>query len=133
APKSTGREDFHLGWLMDSLQYQPVERLPEDVQATLVMLTATSIAHAIQTTELDQGELWLCGGGAYNASLWTSLATLLPDWTLHSTAALGLAPTWVEAAAFAWLAQQRMQQQSGNLPRVTGAQGRRVLGAIYAP
>ena len=38
----------------------------------------------------------------------------------------------VEAAAFAWLAQCTVEGRPGNLPEVTGAKGRRVLGALYA-
>jgi len=37
----------------------------------------------------------------------------------------------VEAIAFAWLAKQTIEQQPGNLPSVTGAKGKRILGAIY--
>ena len=37
----------------------------------------------------------------------------------------------VEAAAFAWLARQTCQRQTASLPKVTGAQGARILGAIY--
>ena len=40
-------------------------------------------------------------------------------------------PDWVEAIAFAWLAKQTLEAKPGNLPAVTGAGGKRVLGAIY--
>jgi len=48
-----------------------------------------------------------------------------------STERLGIHPDWVEAMAFAWLAQRCLKREPGNLPEVTGAQGPRVLGAIY--
>jgi anhydro-N-acetylmuramic acid kinase len=54
----------------------------------------------------------------------------LPGHRIDSTAALGLAPDWVEASAFAWLAMRTLQQQSANLPEVTGAKGPRILGTI---
>lgn len=132
APKSTGREDFHLTWLQQQMAALTTSLQPMDVQATLVRFTAQSVADSIRQTGLTRGELYICGGGAYNQTLWRDLAGLLPNWSLYSTAHLGLAPTWVEAAAFAWLAQQRLQQQAGNLPRVTGALGGRVLGAVYS-
>jgi anhydro-N-acetylmuramic acid kinase len=50
---------------------------------------------------------------------------------LGTTLELGCDPAWVEAAAFAWLAQRTLEGLSGNLPSVTGAAGERVLGAIY--
>ncbi len=131
APKSTGREDFHLFWLQEQLTSLGTKIPDEDVQATLLDLTAVSVSDAIRNTGLTKGELLLCGGGTFNTALWHRLQDLLPDWTLHSTADFGLAPGWVEAAAFAWLARQTMLGLPGNLPAVTGAAGPRILGAIY--
>jgi anhydro-N-acetylmuramic acid kinase len=54
------------------------------------------------------------------------------NWSVQTTSAIGLSPTWVEATAFAWLAMRFVNQQSGNLPTVTGAAGYRVLGTITA-
>lgn len=131
APKSTGREDFHLGWLLKELHELGESLEPMDVQATLLELTARSVATAIELEGLAQGDLVLCGGGAFNDTLWHRLHQLLPRLTLHSSADYGLAPTWVEATAFAWLARQTMHGLAGNLPAVTGAKGPRVLGGIY--
>jgi anhydro-N-acetylmuramic acid kinase len=44
---------------------------------------------------------------------------------------MGIAPTWLEACAFAWLAKQTLAGFSGNLPAVTGAIGQRILGGIF--
>lgn len=129
-PKSTGREDFHLAWLEAELASYD-NRAAADVQATLLELTAQSIADAVIQTRLLNGELWLCGGGAYNQRLWRRLQSLLPHFSLHNTAEIGLAPTWVEASAFAWLARQTMNGLTGNIPAVTGAKGPRILGGIY--
>ena len=131
-PKSTGREDFHLGWLQKQLlDFDSIS--PVDVQTTLQALTAHSVAIAVKHTGLLGGELVLCGGGAFNAALWQKLAVALPEWQLMDSAALGLAPTWVEAAAFAWLAKQRITGGYGSVAAVTGARGGRILGAVYAP
>lgn len=131
APKSTGREDFHLAWLEQELAAIPERIDAEDVQATLLELTAASVASAIQQTKLTPGEVLLCGGGAFNTALWHRLQALLPGWALHSTADFGLAPGWVEAAAFAWLARQTLLGLPGNLAAVTGARGPRILGGVY--
>ena len=48
-----------------------------------------------------------------------------------TTEAIGVDPEWVEAWAFAWLAEQTLAGQPGNVPAVTGATGPRVLGGIY--
>lgn len=133
APKSTGREDFNLEWLRAELDGL-AERLSDaDVQATLLELTADTVAQSIAGLELEPGDLFLCGGGAYNTALWHRLASRLPNWVMASTSALGLAPGWVEATAFAWLARQRVERRPGNLPAVTGAKGERVLGGLYVP
>ena len=140
-PKSTGREDFNLEWLdeqladwRNDLEYDVLEDTPENVQATLLKLTIRAIKKAINRSDLDTGEVYVCGGGAYNSHLLEQLRWRLRkhNWSVQTTAALGLAPTWVEATAFAWLAMRFVQQQSGNLPAVTGAAGYRILGSITA-
>jgi len=127
-PKSTGREYFNSQWLDRHLNGKSLRAI--DVQATLVEVTARSISEAITVLPFVN-EIFICGGGAYNAHLMTRLEALLHPRLLGSTAQLGIAPEWVEAAAFAWLAQQTMQHKPGNEPTVTGAAGYRVLGAIY--
>ena len=56
---------------------------------------------------------------------------MLPGVRIASTEELGIHPDWVEAMAFAWLAQRALKRETGSLPAVTGAKGSRVLGAIY--
>jgi anhydro-N-acetylmuramic acid kinase len=127
-PKSTGRDDFHLEWLMQCLQ---PEHSPVDVQATLLELTAQSIHRDVMAYCPDVQEVYVCGGGAYNRQLMHRLECLLHPIPLRNTDALGIPPMLVEAAAFAWLARQTLAGQPGNLPGVTGARGARILGAIY--
>ena len=95
-------------------------------------LTTRAIKKAIYRSPLDTGEVYVCGGGAYNSTLLEQLRWRLRkhNWSVQTTTALGLAPTWVEATAFAWLAMRFMQDQSANLPAVTGAAGYRVMGTI---
>ena len=128
-PKSTGRDLFHLNWLESHLTSFPALR-PEDIQATLVALTAKTIADAIQTHARACDAVYVCGGGAYNSQLIYSLQSYLSQ-PIRSTDALGISPSHVEALAFAWLAKQFCERQPGNLPSVTGAKGLRILGALY--
>ena len=130
APKSTGRDLFHADWLAGKLAAYP-DALPVDVQATLTQLTAASLAQAILRDGAQADTVYVCGGGAYNASLMAALAKELPGMAVTSTQALGVAPNQVEALAFAWLAWRFTQRKPGNLPAVTGARGLRVLGALY--
>ena len=59
------------------------------------------------------------------------LKNYLGNIQLDTTEALGLHPDWVEACAFAWLARQRLHNQTGNIPGVTGANRAVICGAIY--
>lgn len=131
APKSTGREQFNLIWIQRMLALLDQAPNNTDVQTTLAELTATSIAMAIQSHQLDSAEVYLCGGGSHNRHLQQRIQALLPGYTVATTAALDLHPDWVEAVAFAWLAKQTLDNLPGNMPAVTGASGFRILGAIY--
>lgn len=131
-PKSTGREDFNPAWLDACLQQHPYITKPEDVQATLLAFTARTITD--QINKLAQGtaaEVYLCGGGAYNEALFRCIQGLLPACTVATTAQLGIAPEWIEATAFAWLARQTLNRGSGNLCAVTGARKPVILGGVY--
>ncbi|MCJ0826476.1 anhydro-N-acetylmuramic acid kinase [Luteimonas sp. 50] len=127
-PKSSGREQFHLDWVEARLRGG--ER-PADVQATLLELTAASIADALLATQADTQRLLACGGGVHNPRLLRAIAARLPAVRVDSTAALGVDPDFVEAMGFAWLARETLAGRPGNLPAVTGARGARVLGAIH--
>ena len=133
-PKSTGKEDFNLEWLTGHLTALALELPPVEVQSTLVEVSAKGIALGIrQCIDPSQDELFFCGGGVHNARLMEVIAAELGlDATLSTTAALGIDPDWVEAAAFAWLASQTLAHRPGNLTAVTGARRPVVLGAIYS-
>ncbi|HTM29151.1 MAG TPA: anhydro-N-acetylmuramic acid kinase [Rhodanobacter sp.] len=128
-PKSTGREHFHLGWLATHPRLAALD--PADVQATLLELTARSVATAIAQSAPAAEEVLACGGGVHNGALMRRLGELLAPSVLLSTSRYGIDPDFLEATAFAWLARQRLLGLPGNLPAVTGARGPRVLGAIY--
>ncbi|MFC3533133.1 anhydro-N-acetylmuramic acid kinase [Vogesella facilis] len=133
-PKSTGRDLFSMEWLAERLaryQQQHGAIAAANVQATLLALTAHSIADAIARFAPHTRELYLCGGGVRNGALCRLLAALLPQLHIAATDELGLPAQQVEAAAFAWLGQRFCQRAAGNLPEVTGAAGLRVLGALY--
>ena len=130
-PKSAGREQFNLDWLDTTLSRLPSIPAPADVQTTLLELTAVSLCRAVSQQCEGVQELYVCGGGAHNHALMRRINAHLPDIQVATTAELGIDPDWVEALAFAWLARQALHHAPGNLPSVTGAQGPRILGAIY--
>jgi anhydro-N-acetylmuramic acid kinase len=127
-PKSTGRDEFNLRWLESHLSGG---EKPQDVQATLLELTAATIAAAVTEHCRGATEIYACGGGVHNSALMESLRRAMPGVVVDTTEMLGIAPDWVEACAFAWLARRALEGAPGNLPSVTGARGPRVLGAIH--
>lgn len=129
-PRSTGKEMFSPAWLEQHLAAHP-DISSRDVQATLAELTARCIANALRDCQISPEAVYVCGGGAHNMDLMRRLYRLLAPARLDTTAALGIAPDWVEAAAFAWLAWRTLEGLPGNAPSVTGARGERILGGIY--
>ncbi|WP_166252663.1 anhydro-N-acetylmuramic acid kinase [Marinobacter salicampi] len=127
APKSTGKEKFNLAWIKTVLNRHP-ETAPVDVQRTLLELTVRTLTDQLTA---PASTLYVCGGGVKNTLLMETLASANPERTLVATDTLGLDPQWVEATAFAWLGKQAIDGAYGNVPKVTGAKGRRILGAIY--
>lgn len=129
-PKSTGKEHYNLTWLEQQLtDYKHLSTA--QVQASLCQFTCDSIIHSITQHLPIFTTLIICGGGVHNALLMEQLTKKLPHILIASSEAYGVDPDWVEAIAFAWLAQQTINKKPGNLPSVTGASKPAVLGAIY--
>ena len=129
-PKSTGRELFNEAWLDAGLDaHEDAE--PRDVLRTLCELTAETAVAAVERFSPPTRELYLCGGGARNPLVAARIAERAAPIRVDTTAALGIDPDWVEAAAFAWLAMRTLAGEAGNAPAVTGAGREAVLGGIY--
>lgn len=139
-PKSTGREYFTANWLARALQRQP-HIAPENVQATLLELTASSLSDAISqlngvATQADV-EVYVCGGGAQNTQLLKRCQNLtkgqntLAKVTWFTTETLGVHPDWVEGVLFAWLAWAHCDGKKINLKSVTGASRPAILGGYF--
>ena len=134
-PKSTGRDDFSLAWLDNQLAelYGSTGSdtpNPANVQATLLQLTARSVADAIRRHAPDAKDVLICGGGSRNSALRDALEAAI-GLPLASTDTCGLPAQWVEAAAFAWLAWCHDKGRPAGLPAVTGAHRPTVLGCRY--
>lgn len=130
-PKSSGREHYHLPWLEQHLtQYTQLNN--SEIQSSLSQFTCDSIIYAIENHLPEKIKtLIVCGGGTHNKHLMNQLKHKLADVSVESSENYGVAPDWVEAIAFAWLARQTLQHLPGNIPSVTGASQSLVLGAIY--
>jgi len=124
SPKSTGTDYFNLDWLA---QFN-TRMNQEDVQATLIDLTANSIANSIPSNS----KVIVCGGGAHNHYLINRLEKFCGQ-KVFSSEEFGIAPDWVEAIAFAWFAKQTLARSPINLCNITGSIRPSILGGIYYP
>ena len=133
-PKSTGRDDFHLKWLQEKIGTD--NYLSEDVQATLLHLTAYSALEALARHAPQTQKLIVCGGGAKNNALMNAFKVKAQNLfkqplEIATSDSTGIDPQLVEGLAFAWLAWAHKEKRPANLPAVTGAKGPRILGACY--
>jgi len=127
APKTTGKELFHLGHLHEALA--GVGTLPaEDVIATLTALTARTVADAARRAGAT--EVIASGGGTRNPVLMGMLAAELPGVALRASDELGLPSAAKESYAFAVLGFLTLHGLAGTEPASTGARHPSVLGSL---
>jgi anhydro-N-acetylmuramic acid kinase len=127
APKTTGKELFHLGHLRDALTGFGT-LTAEDVIATLTRLTARTVAAAVRS--VDATEVIASGGGTRNPALMAMLGAELPGVPVRTSDALGLPAAAKEAYAFAVLGFLTLHGLTGTDPVSTGARHPSVLGSI---
>lgn len=124
APKTTGKELFHRGYLADRLARFP-GRSPVDVVATVTELTARVVA-----AECDRhgiAELVVSGGGVHNEWL---MGRIRERVSVRAIDELGIPTDAKEAYAFAVLGFLTVHGLAGAIPACTGARGPAVLGSI---
>ncbi|NOR57914.1 MAG: anhydro-N-acetylmuramic acid kinase [Sulfurimonas sp.] len=126
-PKSTGREYFNPTWLSKHLPLFDTIKA-EDIQRTLLELTAKSISNDVNKT--DAQLLIVCGGGAKNPLLMQRLNELCKA-EVRVSNEFGVDSNYMEAMAFAWLAYKRIHREKVKLSSVTGASQDSILGGIY--
>ncbi len=128
-PKSTGRELFGKPFVAPLLAR--FDQRKDDLLATLTRFSAEAIARSYREVfPIPPTEVYVSGGGALNLTLMQHLSELLDPIPVATTDALGIDPKAKEAIAFAVLANETLFGHAGNVPRVTGAAGPRVLGKI---
>jgi anhydro-N-acetylmuramic acid kinase len=134
-PKTAGREQFGHAFLEEILSWAGLQRArPHDVVFTATLLTATSIAQAIERMRLKRGasgwEVIVSGGGAHNPLLMEQLAALLRNFRIMPSSAVGIPEDAKEALAFAILAHEAWHRRPNSLPSATGARHAAILGKI---
>lgn len=126
-PKSTGKEHFHLPYLLDRLdESSPLDE--DDIIATLTALTAHTVAREMERWQLE--EVVAAGGGTANPTLMSMLAEAAPEVEMRTTEAWGIPPGGKEAYAFALMGFMTMHGLPANVPSCTGADSPVMLGSI---
>ena len=137
-PKSTGKELFNLAWLKkNAIEYQLERMSSQDIQRTLLELTAVTISKSMKKTPKVSNVI-VCGGGRRNEFLMERISSLLNledkgRYVVDASEHWGIDGDSLEASAFAWLAFRRLNNLVGAVPSVTGAKKPSVLGAVYTP
>ena len=129
-PKSADIGQFNSAWLENFLKLFP-DIAPQDVATTLVELTVSSIANALNSWAPEMQQVIACGGGCHNSYLMEQLAKRIYPTRLTTSKEFGIDVDWIEATAFAWLAQQTLLKKPGNAHHSTGASHPCILGGIY--
>ena len=131
-PKSTGREYFTQKYIENALKYAPKD--PKDILTTVTALTAKTIAEAYERfiyPNVGIHEAVICGGGAYNKTLMKFLRAYLPSYIdLKTCEDYAISNNFKEVMAFALLGYCTYYGIPNNLPYVTGAKKRVVMGKI---
>jgi anhydro-N-acetylmuramic acid kinase len=130
APKSTGREDFNLK-MINQWGGAAFKKLSfNDQLATLVEVTAQSIADSYLSLKHQPKEIFFYGGGVRNPYLLERIRLHLPDMKISLTDDLGWPSQAFESSLFAFLGAARHFNKTVHLPKITGAKKATPLGSL---
>jgi anhydro-N-acetylmuramic acid kinase len=128
APKSTGKEHFHLPYVEDSLKAAGARLSDADLIATLTELTVRSVARDVRTHGIDL--VVASGGGCRNSVLMDGLRRELSGVVITQSDDYGAPGDDKEAIAFALIGWCTAHGLPGAVPAGTGAREGRILGTI---
>jgi anhydro-N-acetylmuramic acid kinase len=94
------------------------------------VLTAATVAIAVQRCIKGPADLIASGGGTHNPAIMAHLVGFLPDADISTSTDHGIDADAKEAIAFAVLAHETWRHKPSNLPSATGAKKAVVLGSI---
>ncbi len=136
-PRSTGREQFGEDWLRSILAETNLHfdngQTVRNLMATFAALTVWGIVDTYRRfiePDLPVARVMVSGGGSRNPILMAGLAAAFAPVPVQPSDNFGLPVDAKEAIAFAILASDRVDGRPTNLPSVTGAERRVLLGKI---
>lgn len=127
APKSTGKELFHLPYLIE--RAGPVRSWNiENLMATLLELTVETVTREVEKNSLSK--LYIAGGGSANPVMMKRMQDRLTQCAVLSISELGIDPRAKESLTFALIGFLTLHGLPGQIPSCTGANGERILGSL---
>lgn len=128
APKSTGKEHFHLAYVERHLAALGRDVRPADLVATLTELTVRTVADAVGRERV--AFLAASGGGCRNPLIMSGLRAALPGVEIALTDDLGAPADTKEAILIALIGWCTLHGVPAIVPGGTGAREPRILGTI---
>jgi len=130
-PKSTGREYYDRKYFNDILNKSKFFNINKiDLITTLTHFTAYSISENIIIFLRENVDIFVSGGGAKNKFLMEVLKKYLPNSEIQNSSEIGIDPDFKEAICFTYLGWRTLGGLYGNLPSVSGADQKAILGTI---
>lgn len=128
APKSTGKEHFHLDYVRAHVDGVRRGIAPADLIRTLTELTVRTVAQDVRAAGIRF--LAVSGGGCHNPLIMQGLRDALPDVEVVLADELGAPVDSKEAILFALIGWCTMHGVAAVTPGGTGAREPRILGTI---
>ncbi|MEV7800833.1 anhydro-N-acetylmuramic acid kinase [Microbacterium foliorum] len=128
APKSTGKEHFHLDYVRAHVDGVRPGIAPADLIRTLTELTVRTVAQDVRAAGIRF--LAVSGGGCHNPLIMQGLRDALPDVEVVLADELGAPVDSKEAILFALIGWCTMHGVAAVTPGGTGARVPRILGTI---
>lgn len=128
APKSTGKEHFHLDYVRSQVAGLGRDIPVADLVRTLTELTVRTVAQDVRNAGV--GFLAVSGGGCHNPLIMDGLRAALPDTEVVLADELGASADAKEAILFALIGWCTMHGVAAVIPAGTGAREPRILGTI---
>jgi anhydro-N-acetylmuramic acid kinase len=131
-PKSTGREEFGEKFVNRVLQLGS-SLTKQDLLATVAELTPYCVHEnyvRLIEKKVKLDELVVSGGGAQNRAIMAGLQKYFRPVPVRTVEEYGVSSDAKEAVCFALLANETISGNPGNVPAVTGAKERTLLGKI---
>lgn len=126
APKSTGKEHFHLDYVQEHTAGRALS--DADLVRTLAEVTVRTVADDVQAAGIRY--LAVSGGGCHNPVILDGLRAALPDVDVVLADELGASVDSKEAILFALIGWCTLHGVPAVVPGGTGARAPRILGTI---